>query len=165
MTSPLLEGFPPIVGEGAHTLILGNMPGAISLAAGQYYANTRNAFWQIMGDVFGFDPREPYNHRVAELVHRGIAVWDVLQSCRRVGSLDAAINPNSMVINDFEMFFTHNPGVSAVFFNGAAAEKNFTKLANVEHPGGVRLPSTSPAHAIPYPRKLAAWRVIAPEET
>jgi hypothetical protein len=39
--SPLLQGFPPIVGGDARVLILGSFPGALSLAAHQYYADPR----------------------------------------------------------------------------------------------------------------------------
>ncbi len=165
MTAPSLAGFPPIVGDGARTLILGNMPSAMSLAAGQYYANPRNAFWRIMADVFGFDVHEPYEQRVARLVEQRVAVWDVLRSCRRVGSLDAAIERNSMVANDFAVFFRRHHDVDTLFFNGAAAEKNFARLAMVDHaPRAHRLPSTSPANTIPYLRKLAAWTAIASGE-
>jgi len=54
-TSPLLQGFPPVVDDDARVLILGSFPSALSLAAHQYYANPRNAFWPITGELFGFD--------------------------------------------------------------------------------------------------------------
>jgi len=48
-----------------------------------------------------------------------------------------------------------------VFFNGAAAERNFARLVRVDAPVSyARLPSTSPAHTVGYADKLAAWRVI-----
>jgi TDG/mug DNA glycosylase family protein len=40
------------------------MPGELSLKAGQYYANPRNAFWRIMGELFGAGPSLPYQERV-----------------------------------------------------------------------------------------------------
>ena len=86
---------------GPRLLILGNMPSVMSLAAQQYYANPRNAFWRITGEIFGFDAGAPYETRTAALRARGVAVWDVLRSCRRKGSLDSAIEPDSMVANDF----------------------------------------------------------------
>ena len=159
MPGPLLEGLPPIVDDGARILILGNMPSAMSLAAQQYYGNPRNAFWRITADIYGFDASAPYSDRSAALRASGVAVWDVLRHCRRHGSLDSAVEPDSMVANDFESFFDTQRGIVRVFFNGAAAEKNFTRLAGIERDLIYRrLPSTSPAQTMRYEAKLRAWR-------
>jgi hypoxanthine-DNA glycosylase len=155
----LLHGFPPIIGDGARILILGNMPSVMSLAAQEYYANPRNAFWRITGEIFGFDASAPYDERTTALRTYGIGVWDVLRSCRRVGSLDSAVEPDSMVANDFGQFFERHSHITRVFFNGAAAEKNFNRLVRVAPDLHYRrLPSTSPAQTMPYVDKLAAWR-------
>jgi hypoxanthine-DNA glycosylase len=157
--SPLLEGLPPIGSPDARLLILGNMPSVLSLASGQYYGNPRNAFWRIVGELFGCDPDAPYAQRTAMLDRHGIAVWDVLRHCRRVGSLDSAIEPDSMVVNDFGTFFAAHPRIERVYFNGAAAERNFARLVNLDPPVSYqRLPSTSPAQTMRYADKLAAWR-------
>jgi hypoxanthine-DNA glycosylase len=162
MTTPLMRGLPPIVGDGARVLILGNMPSVMSLAAQQYYANPRNGFWPIMGEIFGFDALAPYDDRVSALRANGVAVWDVLKACRRVGSLDSAVQPDSMVANDFGWLFGVYPMIDRVLFNGAAAEKNFNRLVRVDRSlRYMRLPSTSPAHTMRYENKLRAWRVIA----
>ncbi|MEO3761290.1 DNA-deoxyinosine glycosylase [Mycobacterium sp. B14F4] len=158
MASRVLYGLPPIVGDGAHTLILGNMPSAMSLATRQYYGNPRNAFWPIMGEIFGFAADAAYDQRVGALTARGIAVWDVLRSCRRIGSLDAAVEPDSMVANDFGELFDRHRHITQVVFNGAAAEKNFHRLVHPpREPDCQRLPSTSPAQTMRYVDKLAAW--------
>ncbi len=159
MTAPTVHGLPPIVGEGAHTLILGNMLSVMSVTSGQYYGNPRNAFWRITGELFGFAADDPYDVRSAALIAHGIAVWDVLKSCRRAGSLDSAVEPDSMVPNDFGQLFTDHAGITRVLFNGAAAEKNFHRFGRLAD--GMRhrrLPSTSPAQTMRYDDKLAAWR-------
>lgn len=159
MAAPLLHGLPPIVGEKAHTLILGNMLSVLSVASQQYYGNPRNAFWRITGELFGFAADDPYDDRTAALVANGVAVWDVLKSCRREGSLDSAVEPDSMVPNDFGDLFVAHPGIGRVFFNGAAAEKNFNRLVRVAPDVRYRrLPSTSPAQTMRYDDKLAVWR-------
>jgi hypoxanthine-DNA glycosylase len=161
VTTPLLNGLPPIIEDGARVLILGNMPSVMSLGAQQYYANPRNAFWRITGEILGFEPSAPYDVRTAALMAHGIAVWDVLRSCRRVGSLDSAVEPDSMVANAFGWLFERYPRIASVFFNGAAAEKNFNRLVRVAPDLSYRrLPSSSPAQTMPYVEKLAAWRVI-----
>jgi hypoxanthine-DNA glycosylase len=159
VTTPLLHGLPPIIDDGAQSLILGNMPSVMSLGAHAYYANPRNAFWRIMGEICGFDAAQPYDDRAAALTANGVAVWDVLRSCRRVGSLDSAVEPDSMVANDFGQLFERHPQITRVFFNGAAAEKNFNRLVHVTPDLQYRrLPSTSPAQTMRYADKLAAWR-------
>jgi hypoxanthine-DNA glycosylase len=159
MTGPLLEGLPPIADDSARILILGNMPSVMSLSAAQYYGNPRNAFWRIAGDILGFDPASPYEERTTALRVRGVAVWDVLRLCRRAGSLDSAIEPDSMVANDFAAFLAVHPAIERVLFNGAAAERNFVRLAGIDRPLRYRrLPSTSPAQTMRYADKLQAWR-------
>ena len=159
MSGPLLEGLPPIVDGRARLLILGNMPSVMSLAAQQYYGNPRNGFWRITGDIFGFESSSTYPERAAALRGSGVAVWDVLRLCRREGSLDSAIELDSMVANDFGLFFDGHPAIDRVFFNGAAAERNYIRLAGVDRPLRYRrLPSTSPAQTMRYEDKLRAWR-------
>jgi len=82
--------FAPLACPESTLLILGSMPGAASLAAGEYYAHPRNAFWTIIDSVFGVRRELPYAARMQGLSAHGIALWDVLQSCERAGSLDAA---------------------------------------------------------------------------
>lgn len=159
MGSPVLYGLPPIIGTGARTLILGNMPSAMSLAAREYYGNPRNAFWRITGEVLGFAADAPYEQRCAAMTAHEIAVWDVLRSCRREGSLDSAVRPDSMVPNDFARFFAQHPGITGVLFNGAAAETNFIRLVSgTTEVRYRRLPSTSPAQTMRFEDKLAIWR-------
>jgi hypoxanthine-DNA glycosylase len=159
VTTPLLRGLPPIIDDGARVLILGNMPSVMSLGAQEYYANPRNAFWRITGEIFGFAADGPYGDRTAALTAHDIAVWDVLRSCRRAGSLDSAVEPDSMVANDFGQLFERHPQITRVFFNGAAAEKNFDRLVRVApNLRYRRLPSTSPAQTMRFADKLAAWR-------
>lgn len=160
-----LQSFPPIEDSSATVLILGSMPGKESLRAGQYYAHPRNAFWPIMGELAGAAPTLPYQARIQLLKSAGIALWDVLASCTRAGSLDSDIDAASTAANDFAAFFSTHPGITRVFFNGAAAEKYFHKLVlHTLAPRPLhyrRLPSTSPANAaMSYLQKLKAWEAI-----
>lgn len=158
----MLCGFPPVAGPGCRVLVLGSMPGAASLAAGEYYAHPRNAFWPIMGALCGAGPDLPYPRRLARLRAGGIALWDVLHSCERDGSLDSAIRDERA--NDFSAFFAAHPGIRRVFFNGAKAEAAFRRHALPALPVPplmLRLPSTSPAYAgLGLAAKCLAWRVV-----
>ncbi|MDR0777330.1 MAG: DNA-deoxyinosine glycosylase [Azonexus sp.] len=162
----MLRGLPFAARADARILILGSMPGQASLDLGRYYAHPRNAFWPIMGGLFGAGPELPYEERLQRLKENGIALWDVIAVCERRGSLDADIVPGSVQVNDFAAFFAAHPGIVRLYFNGGAAETAFRRhvlprLAGVSPPG-CRLPSTSPAHAARgYAEKLAAWSVLA----
>jgi TDG/mug DNA glycosylase family protein len=160
-----VQSFPPIVSEKSKVLILGSMPGEASLKAGQYYAQPRNVFWRIMGELFGAGPSLPYQERVARLQTAGVAVWDSLQACVRPGSLDASIREE--VANDFPAFFAKHPNIMHVFFNGEKAEKAFRRHALPALPKGryicTRLPSTSSARTISLVAKVQAWSVVRDE--
>lgn len=164
-----VRSFPPIAERTAETLILGSMPGVESLKQQQYYAHKRNMFWPIMGRLLGFEPSDPYAARKRVLVGARIALWDVLHSCTRPGSLDSSIDRETLEPNDFAGFFRGHPRIRRVFFNGATAEALFRRhvMATLVL-GGValrRLPSTSPAHAArSFDDKLNAWRVVLPNE-
>src|SRR5271163_2553731 len=134
MATPLLEGFPPVVDDGARLLILGSFPSVQSLAARQYYGNRRNAFWPITSALFGFDAHDPYETRLAALQSHGVALWDVLRKCRRAGSLDAKIDPKSLVANDFGQLFAAYRSIERVCFNGRTAERLFARLVHVDAP-------------------------------
>lgn len=160
-----IQGFPPVADSCARILILGSMPGEPSLRAGQYYANERNAFWRIIGDLLGAGPALPYAQRLEKLQAAGVALWDVIASCERYGSLDADIVNSSVCVNDFPGFFAAHPNIKNVYFNGGTAEASFRRhvlpVLNDKGLHFARLPSTSPAHAArSYPEKLAAWSVI-----
>jgi TDG/mug DNA glycosylase family protein len=160
-----VHSFAPIASTQAKVLILGSMPGKESLRAQQYYAHPRNAFWPIMGALVGALPSLAYTVRKQILQTAGIAVWDVLQSCIRPGSLDSDIDNASMVPNQFGHFFVEHPSITHVFFNGAKAQACYCKqvlpLLEHLHLNYQRLPSTSPAHAgMTYAAKLAAWEAV-----
>ncbi|MDJ0739662.1 MAG: DNA-deoxyinosine glycosylase [Gammaproteobacteria bacterium] len=159
-----VSSFPPLAGPAARVLVLGSMPGTASLNANQYYAHPRNAFWSIVDALFAIDRSLAYAERCAALVGHGVAVWDVLRSCHRPGSLDADIDPRSIVVNDFAGFFASHPAVCKLCFNGATAERLFKRhvapsIADREGLVMIRLPSTSPAHAaMRLDDKIAHWR-------
>lgn len=143
------------------------MPGTASLDAGRYYAHPRNQFWPFIEAIFGIPATDAYADRCRQLADRQVALWDVLRSCQRPGSLDAAIVGASVVANDFAGFLDGHPCIHSIFFNGAKAEQLFIRQVIPQLGNRVarlhlqRLPSTSPANAsIPKPDKLAAWRRI-----
>jgi TDG/mug DNA glycosylase family protein len=162
-----IAGFAPIVSGDASVLILGSMPSEASLLRQQYYGHPKNAFWPIMSALFGSDPKLCYQLRKEMLMENGIAVWDVLQSCHRRGSLDSNIKLATITTNDFASFFTKYNCIKRVFFNGRTAEKLYQNriLPALNHRFPYLeyqcLPSTSPAYAsLKFEQKIEAWKVI-----
>lgn len=162
-----IQSFQPVVGKDPRILILGSMPGQASLAAGQYYAHRQNSFWRIMAQLLQIAHDASYEKRIESIKNARIAVWDVLHSCVREGSLDARIEADTQITNDFRSFFRAHRQISHVFFNGAKAETCFRQhvLPQLDDIPLVflRLPSTSPANAAStYAEKLDKWRAILP---
>ncbi|HKL50693.1 MAG TPA: DNA-deoxyinosine glycosylase [Wenzhouxiangellaceae bacterium] len=162
--NPLLTGLAPVYAESARVLVLGSMPGARSLQARAYYAHPRNAFWPIMAEILGMPPSLPYEQRIERLRKNGVALWDVIGKCRRSGSLDQKVEPDSIEVNDFGWLFQACPDLSLLAFNGRLAEKSFRRYVVQGLPARfgkidqVCLPSTSPAHAaLRFEQKRDAW--------
>ncbi len=158
-----LRSFPPSAGTDARVLILGSMPGEESQRLRQYYAHPRNAFWRIMGELFGFSPDLPYPGRLEHLKRCGVALWDTLASCERKGSLDSDIR--EPVPNDIAGLLAECPSITHIFCNGTAAFQ-FLKRCHAPLFDGKRIilqmPSTSPAAArFRYEEKLERWSIVS----
>lgn len=138
-------------------VVLGSFPGAASLQARQYYAHPRNQFWPIAGAILDLPLTDlRYPDRIRALLDRGVGLWDVYASCRREGSLDAAIR--DAVPNDLGMLPVWAPGLRLVAHNGAESAR---RMREIEALGlsALRLPSTSPANArLSLEVKLSLWR-------
>lgn len=145
-------------------LILGSMPGEASLQQQQYYAHPRNAFWPMMQALLAFDEQATYPQRIIALQQAGIALWDVIFSCRRQGSLDSAIKDEQP--NDFNAFFMQHPALRLIAFNGGKAAQTFKRyvLKQQAHPATIQfitLPSTSPAYAsLNFQQKKQQWQQL-----
>lgn len=161
------KGFEPVAGSDARVLILGSLPGRVSLERGEYYAQPRNAFWPIMGELFGASPGLRYNDRLCLLKKQGVALWDVCAAGERLGSLDSAILLSSVEANDISEFLRTHVGIALVCFNGKKAKEIYDQKVVLQPPALLEricievLPSTSPAHAaMSYEQKLPRWRLV-----
>ncbi len=159
------EGFPPVGGRDAELLILGSFPGVASLERREYYGFGRNRFWPLMERLFGVRAAAPYERRIAELVGRRVALWDVLAACDREGSRDDRILLDTAVPNEVARFVARHRTIRTVALNGGAAHRLFRRfvlasLGNADRPPRVvALPSTSPLNARMDLRALErSWR-------
>ncbi len=88
-----------------------------SLKAGQYCPSAERLLAHHGGRP-GHRRDLPYVERLAALAERRIALWDVLASCVRPGSLDSSILGSTAVLNDFSRFFRTHALIRTVFFEG-----------------------------------------------
>ena len=155
------RSFAPVVDPATRILVLGSLPGEESLARAQYYANSRNHFWRLIGAVTGLDLVPlAYQARLEALLAAGIGLWDTVGAATRRGSLDGAIRAHSA--NDLAALADRLPRLRAVGFNGGkSASLGLAQLAARPDLALIPLPSSSPAYTLRFEEKLAAWRRLA----
>lgn len=157
MSLKRLSCLPPAINRRTRILILGSFPGEASLAAQQYYAHPRNQFWPLLSAIIEEDLTHlSYKQRLKRINAHGIGLWDVIVSCERSGSLDAAIR--NARFNDFAELKKHCPDLALICFNGKTSGR-FAPRFDREGFATLILPSSSPAHAqLSFAQKLTAWR-------
>jgi hypoxanthine-DNA glycosylase len=156
-------GLPPVAGDAPGVLILGSFPSEESLRLRQYYANPMNQFWRLMGALFGAHYELPYAARLARLTKHRVALWDVLRSCERSGSLDNAIVRRTATLNDVEGLVEQSPSIRMIGLNGKMAATIFSRKYSHLHSANlqiVTLPSSSSAHTVTFDIKVQAWSVL-----
>jgi len=155
-------GLPHVPGSVPKVLILGSFPSVQSLEREEYYANPRNRFWAVMGELLGISRTLPYVERIQSLDVCGIALWDVIATCIREGSGDGAIREPEP--NDIPGFLRAHRSVRLVVLNGSTAGRLFQSAWPDGFPSGLRfvvMPSTSPANArYRLPDLVDRWKVI-----
>ncbi len=159
-----IHSFQPIIDKKSRVLILGTVPGPVAFKTRQFYGFKGNHFWPIMVSLFAPEgPKAPelaYAQKVRLVLDHQVAIWDVVKSCRRVGSSDSAMT--NIVPTDIPGLLREHRGIQAVFLNGKSAEQLYRKFSadRVTIPS-FGLPSTSPANAsIGFQEKLKKWSVI-----
>jgi len=140
--------------------VLGTLPGEESLRQVRYYAHPRNLFWPIIHALFGAEPSPDYDARLAFVIARRIALWDVCASAERRASLDTEIKRE--IPNTIDDLLDANPGIATVAFNGGTArrlyDRHFQRRPHILY---LHLPSTSPAHASrSFAEKLVHWQAL-----
>ncbi len=152
--------FDPIIDKDSRILILGSFPGVKSLEEQQYYAHPRNQFWKILFTLLNEDFSENYQDRIHLVQKHKIALWDVINTCDRKGSLDSAIENEER--NDLLKLLEQNPQIKSIYCNGKKAYESLLKLVGFNFNIPINaLPSTSPAHAaLSFQGKLEQWSSI-----
>jgi hypoxanthine-DNA glycosylase len=116
--------------------------------------------------VYGECPPEEYEGRCRFLLAHHVALWDVLESATRSGSLDGSIrNPRP---NDLRTFLDSCPRLRFIGLNGTKATMLFGRyVSNLQNGiadlSTVALPSTSPANTIRVEEKVKRWKAFLRE--
>jgi len=154
-----ISSFSPIIDKDSKILILGSIPGIKSLEKQQYYGHPQNKFWKIIFELFREEFTEDYDQRIAVLKKNHVALWDVIDSCERKGSLDSEIKNEEA--NQIPELLEQYPNIQAIFCNGGKSYKNLQKILGKNFRIPIYLlPSTSPLHTISFEKKLEDWKKI-----
>jgi len=154
------QSFPPVVDPRVRVLVLGSLPGEVSLKHQQYYAHPTNQFWRLTGAVTGADlVHLPYEARLETLLRHHVGLWDVIRQARRTGSLDGNIRDHAP--NALRDLVATLPELKAIAFNGATSATIGRKQLGADT-GHVLipLPSSSAALTRPFDGKLAEWMAL-----
>jgi len=154
------QSFTAIIPQNAKILILGSLPGDLSIVHDQYYAHPQNRFWKVLFALFEQEFTTNYFEKIALLHQQQIALWDVCASAIRPGSMDTAIS--EVIPNSINQLLEEHPSITTVIFNGQKAQKLFDKyFRRQENLNYITLPSTSPANAqFNLERLLLQWEII-----
>ncbi|CAM4521150.1 TDG/mug DNA glycosylase family protein [Paenibacillus endophyticus] len=166
-----IYSFPPVIDERARVLILGTAPSVKSLEHQQFYGHPQNFMWRIIYRLFNNSDMDPvYENRLAFLKEHRLALWDVIESCEREGSLD--VNIRAEVPQKLPELVADYPELRCFAFNGAKAYDTFHKFyrghESFKQITLLKLPSSSP---IPTPKmrtledRVGAWSAIVPYAT
>ncbi len=143
------RSFLPQINENSEILILGSMPGVKSLEMQQYYAHPQNRFWKLMG-MFCHYPNMhnlEYSEKLKVLLKNKFALWDVIKSCCREGSLDSDIEKE--IPNKIPDLLNKYKNIKIICLNGnkaySALKKHFPEILNTYK--CCKMPSTSLANA------------------
>jgi len=154
--------FPPVTRPDTRLLVLGSLPGAISLRQQRYYAHPQNLFWRLMSAVIGRDlVALAYEARLEALLDAKVGLWDTVAAATREGSLDAAIRLHEA--SDLAALAATLPDLRAIAFNGATSAKiGRRQLGDATGLALIDLPSSSPAYAsLGFEKKRDAWEKLA----
>lgn len=137
-----IKGLSASVDQNSAVLILGTLPGRMSLTYGKYYADPSNKFWDILFIACGekIDKTDQGKKQLLEKYH--IALWDILYSAVRKTSNDKDISDETP--NNLPLFLSQYPNIKlATVYKGNIIKnlimdcQSYTKYRPNETTGGI----------------------------
>jgi hypoxanthine-DNA glycosylase len=152
------QGFPAVVDNNTEILILGSLPGDVSLRKHQYYGHPGNDFWRLLGRSIGEGLQEmDYENRLKTLKLHRIGLWDVFKAGNREGSEDSKIKDE--VINQFSILKEITPKLRLICFNGKTSGRYEPILKKMGYETKV-LPSSSGANRRFLKNRELEWESV-----
>ena len=155
----IVHPIPPVYDKNSKILVLGSFPSVKSRECGFFYGHPQNRFWRVVAGLCGEQVPVTIEEKRRMLLRNGIAVWDVIRSCKITGSADSSIK--NVVPNDI-CGMINESGIERIFTNGKKADELYKKY--IESKTGIKavcLPSTSPANAAwTIERLTEKWSII-----
>ena len=137
----IFYGFPPLFDNNSKILVLGSFPSVKSREVSFYYGNKQNRFWKTLSEYYGM-AADKVEDKKKLCLSNAIALWDIVDSCRIVGSMDADIRDYTLV--DLDRVLSRAPIVK-ILCNGVKAYQLTRSCYNGALPV-IKMPSTSPAN-------------------
>ena len=116
-----IQGLPPSIDNYSAVLILGTLPGHMSLTHGKYYADPLNKFWDILFIACGEEIDKSDQAKEALLKKYNIALWDILDSAVRGTSSDKDLMDEKP--NDLPQLLEEYPNIKLLLFHSKSAYK------------------------------------------
>jgi hypoxanthine-DNA glycosylase len=156
---PSFHPFDPIIDESSRILILGTFPSVKSFENAFYYGHPQNQFWKLLSTIFQQSEPKTNEEKIAFLKRYKIALWDMVKSCQREGSLDSALK--NVEVNDIEDLLKRYSNIEAIFFTGRKAQQLYERhFSHLQFPT-YYLPSPSPANrSKSFEEKLREWSIL-----
>ena len=156
------NGLEPIFEKDSKILILGSLPGDISILNQKYYDNKNNHFWKLISFVYEdkFIEFQIYDEKIKLLKKHKIALWDVIKCANRKGSLDSNIVNEEY--NDVKSLLDQS-NIKFIYVNGRKAEDSLKKYMKIKstHIKYKYLPSSSSLNAMySLDEKAKIWKKI-----
>lgn len=121
-----IKGLPALIDQTSVVLILGTLPGQMSLITGTYYADPSNKFWDILFMACGEKIEKTDAAKEWLLKKYHIALWDVLDSAVRESSSDKDLMDERP--NDLPRYLEEYPNIKLLLFHSNGAYKYFKRF-------------------------------------
>ena len=162
MKNKVYHTLEPFYDENSEILILGTMPSVKSREENFYYAHKKNRFWKVLADVYHQEEPKSVEEKKSFLRNHKIALYDVIHSCKIIGSSDSSIK--KVKANNLKPILKTS-NIKKIYTTGKKAQQLYDKYIKEKIKiEAINLPSTSPANAtISYEKLFEEYQKIKKE--